>query len=1385
MGFAKMGLRFLAKRKLRTGLTVLAIVLGVGILTGVNVTADSIDAAVRAQIDSQLGNNDLIVRGNKSVDGGWFDLDAARGLVGGVDGVDLVVPRIAKSAPSYPLKNKTSGWNALVVAVDASDPAERSFGKCNLTGSLDDSFENTSSLEALLQRFDSVFDLPVVVSKSYADSFNLTPGDPLYFFPEDDIPFGGGINATNTSTWLEATVVGVVVDTSEGVSDFKSPARVWDLTPPSTAVYLDLADAWKYVFNNHSSQVNMLFVKVSNPGEAETVRERILDLGTDVFPGRVFVENVKGLFAEGITQVNFLMRGLFSLFSAISLLVSAIIIKNLLEMAKEEQTTQIGIMRAIGVTKSKILELYMVQILFISVVGSLLGILFGYGLSTVFVGSYVDAARALGTDLSGYSVSPVISAVTLLIGLSSGIGISLLFGFLPARAAANLDPLEALRSSTEKPKDSLVVRTIKKTTSLSVALGFTVGGIVLLGSSFGGLFLLDVMTPGVIAFLFLGGILLIVGIVLLASLAFPVVVPAITGAFQPILRKMRTITGRNLRRYSRQTKNTFAMLAIGLCMMIFVGTIMNSAYVGAYPGGRTIVGGDIRVGDLSRGHIPKDPHTAGLKGLPSVAQAVPVRFSLGFEGISRIDRVSTNKTFGGVTDSLLGPVRETFHLGIVDPGEYAKLHSHDSVVKLQDKRDTLSAVMSRLEDPYTIALQDRLARRLGGVTPGERVRVRFEGFEAEFEVVGVFSILPGFQTTYYTTDSPFDKQFSGAISWTTYEQLVGDHVGSADLIARNRVVPPDNYTDLLPDENLWGYASTPLDYQTLENLMAQTGLVENSTRRVTSPFWGIPTFQWDGMENGSVSWHEAGDAANWSAWNSMFSRFTTIDPDTDRGFGNTTIVATLPEIPAGQIHGLEDLFAWTREHMPGQDVAVVNEYYVDLNASSGEWDYVKRFTPGETIRMYVNETVQTNFTVVATTNSHYPYAFTSGKSHVSDTGVLNYKALSFNTYTYNTTDWDYFFEVLDAEPNSIFLPSYLDPFEGVPGDWILHALDDLIGNATGGTNSSGGDGGDSSSWWLDQALGDMFNLDNSSYGGSIASGGWVANYFFDGANFSINGTQFAYLGNDSLNFTLTLPNGQWTLDNLTAGTLSLGLQNLTSEVTFDLADDLTFEELRDFVQTMENVCRAIPTLRDICLFAPMLFLVEDSGLFDVFFWIGAIDKEHIGAALLEVENYYLSHGLPWDSSWVKLATENEDEVGGVLGLVTNMFFGVLAFALVSSLLGLAISTIISVKKRYAEIGTLRTLGFSNGQVLRMVVSESMITAIFGILVGIIAGLIVAWVVLVNLPFMIFLPLVFAPPLQTIGAGVGILLCASMGASFIPAVSAVRLDIADAIRTKGE
>jgi putative ABC transport system permease protein len=118
--------------------------------------------------------------------------------------------------------------------------------------------------------------------------------------------------------------------------------------------------------------------------------------------------------------------------AAISLLVGGINIMNILLVSVKERTREIGLRKALGASEEVILVQFVIEALFISVVGGLLGVALGVGLV-----SLVGILSPLKPE-----VTPL--AILLSVGVSGGIG--LFFGVFPARQAADLDPITALRT---------------------------------------------------------------------------------------------------------------------------------------------------------------------------------------------------------------------------------------------------------------------------------------------------------------------------------------------------------------------------------------------------------------------------------------------------------------------------------------------------------------------------------------------------------------------------------------------------------------------------------------------------------------------------------------------------------------------------------------------------------------------------------------------------------------------------------------------------------------------------------------------------------------------------------------------------------------------------
>ena len=120
-------------------------------------------------------------------------------------------------------------------------------------------------------------------------------------------------------------------------------------------------------------------------------------------------------------------------FGGISLLVGGVGIFTIMTVAVNERTSEIGVLRAVGASQKKIRDVFLLESIFLAILGAVLGLSIGFAAIYVALLFYPDMPIAIAWDYIVYAV-----LISLLIGL--------LAGFLPARAAAQLDPVEALRT---------------------------------------------------------------------------------------------------------------------------------------------------------------------------------------------------------------------------------------------------------------------------------------------------------------------------------------------------------------------------------------------------------------------------------------------------------------------------------------------------------------------------------------------------------------------------------------------------------------------------------------------------------------------------------------------------------------------------------------------------------------------------------------------------------------------------------------------------------------------------------------------------------------------------------------------------------------------------
>ena len=402
-----MGLSSLLAHKLRSLLTMLGMIFGVGaVVAMLSITAGA-QKEMMSFID-QLGVNNIIIEAREAVDRN--ELQAVRAISPGltfrdyraisenVQGVAAITPR--KRFKPQKVLPKTNQELPQLIGVFPN-------------------FMEINSLRLVAGRFftedENKSSTPVCVLGESA-KVNLLGFD-------DAIGKYVKIN----DVWLQ--VVGVLTPQATSDTDMEGAINRNNLVmAPLNTVMRRFEDNTSYL----KDEIDGIYMKVGpNIDSIETSNVvRAILTATHKDAGDFTVIVPAGLL-EQRKQTQMIFNVVMICIAGISLLVGGIGIMNIMLATVLERTREIGVRRAIGARQADIVRQFLTEAVLISIVGGLIGIAFGFTLSKIIASA------------AGWSTLVTTSSIVIAFGVSVSIG--LLFGIYPAVQAAKLDPIEAIR----------------------------------------------------------------------------------------------------------------------------------------------------------------------------------------------------------------------------------------------------------------------------------------------------------------------------------------------------------------------------------------------------------------------------------------------------------------------------------------------------------------------------------------------------------------------------------------------------------------------------------------------------------------------------------------------------------------------------------------------------------------------------------------------------------------------------------------------------------------------------------------------------------------------------------------------------------------------------
>jgi putative ABC transport system permease protein len=392
----------LVSNKMRSSLTMLGIVIGNASVIAMIGIGQAIQKLAAEQFESLSPNTLFVVPGSREARRTTFDrpktlvLEDAKAIASQVPSIDQVAPQISsRFLVTYGNKNN----NVSIIGTSPEFLAVRGFD---------------------LEQGRFISELDLKRNKKIAILGSQIVDD---FFPNQN-PIGKSLRIKNVSF----EIVGIM----------ESKGSLFGTNQDET-IYIPLTTMANQIVGKTSQYgLELTFISIaakdtSRIASARFQIENLLRLRHKIVGEDDFRVETPKDFINIVTTVTSGLTILLAAIAFISLLVGGIGIMNIMLVSVSERTQEIGLRKAVGATEQDILSQFIIEAMIISAMGGILGTLIGVGGLTI-----IGLVSPLPTSIS-------VQTIFLAVGVSGGIG--LFFGVFPAKQAAQLDPIVALRSA--------------------------------------------------------------------------------------------------------------------------------------------------------------------------------------------------------------------------------------------------------------------------------------------------------------------------------------------------------------------------------------------------------------------------------------------------------------------------------------------------------------------------------------------------------------------------------------------------------------------------------------------------------------------------------------------------------------------------------------------------------------------------------------------------------------------------------------------------------------------------------------------------------------------------------------------------------------------------